>query len=140
MGIIQEFKEFALKGNMVDMAVGIIIGGAFGGVVKALVDQVMMPPLGLLIGGIDFSEFKVVLQSEVREADKVVKPLVELQYGAFITTLINFTIVAFAVFILVKAINTARKTLDKPKESGPPGPTSEQLLAEIRDLMKKQKA
>lgn len=137
MGMIKEFREFALKGNVVDMAVGIIIGGAFGGLVKALVDYVMMPPLGLIIGGIDFSDFKIVLKQAVTEGAKVVKPEVVLQYGAFITVAINFIIVAFAVFLLVKAINTARARLETLKApAAPPGPTSEQLLAEIRDVLK----
>lgn len=138
MSIIQEFKEFALKGNMVDMAVGIIIGGAFGGVVKSLVDQVLMPPIGVLIGGIDFSDFKLVLHDAVIEAGQVIKPAVVLQYGAFITAAINFLIVAFAVFLLVKAINTARRRLEKPKEAAPAGPTQEQLLGEIRDLLRQR--
>src|SRR5262245_58393738 len=134
--MIKEFREFALKGNMVDMAVGIIIGGAFGGVVKALVDLVMMPPLGLVIGGIDFSDFKLVLRHGIVENGKEIKPAVVVQYGAFITSLINFAIVAFAVFLLVKAINTARAKLEKPKEAPAAGPTQEQLLTEIRDILK----
>ena len=138
MGMIKEFKEFALKGNMVDMAVGIIIGGAFGGVVKALVDLVMMPPIGVLIGGIDFFDFKWVIRPAVIENGKELKPAAVLQYGAFITTLINFAIVAFAVFLLVKAINTARARLERSKEPLPSGPTQEQLLTEIRDLLKKR--
>lgn len=138
MGMIKEFREFALKGNMVDMAVGIIIGGAFGGVVKALVDYVMMPPLGVIIGGIDFSDFKWTIKNAVIENGKEIKPATVMQYGAFITALINFAIVAFAVFLLVKAINTARAKLEKPKEAGPAGPTQEQLLTEIRDLLKKR--
>ncbi|MEW6249775.1 MAG: large-conductance mechanosensitive channel protein MscL [Planctomycetota bacterium] len=139
MGMLKEFREFALKGNMIDMAVGIIIGGAFGGLVKSLVDQVLMPPLGLLIGGVDFSEFKLVLRDAVWEGGKLVKPVTELQYGAFITVGINFVIVAFAVFVLVKAINTARRRFEAQAAAAPaapPGPTSEQLLAEIRDLLK----
>ncbi len=138
MGMIKEFREFALKGNMVDMAVGIIIGGAFGGVVKALVDYVMMPPLGAVIGGVDFSDFKWTIKNAVIENGKEIKPATVMQYGAFITTLINFAIVAFAVFLLVKAINTARAKLEKPKEATPAGPTQEQLLTEIRDLLKKR--
>jgi large conductance mechanosensitive channel len=138
MGMIKEFREFALRGNMVDMAVGIIIGGAFGGVVKALVDFVMMPPLGVLIGGVDFSDFKWTIRDAVIENGREIKPATLLQYGAFITSLINFAIVALAVFLLVKAINTARAKLEKPKEAAPTGPTQEQLLAEIRDLLKKR--
>ncbi len=137
MGIIKEFKEFAFKGNMIDMAVGIIIGGAFGGLVKSLVDKVMMPPLGLLIGGLDFTEYTLRLQDAIVEDGKIVQPAVELGYGEFVSVLINFLIVALAVFILVKAINTARKRLETPEPAlAPAGPTQEQLLAEIRDILK----
>ena len=100
MSIVKEFKEFALRGNMVDLAVGIVIGGAFGGVVKSLVDDVMMPPLGILIGGVDFKDLAVTLRAATAEA-----PAVMLRYGAFINTLINFTIMAFAVFVVIKMMN-----------------------------------
>ncbi len=143
MGMIQEFKEFALKGNMIDMAVGIIIGGAFGGLVKSLVGKVMMPPLGVLMGGLDFSEYSLVLQQGEKDAEgNVVKEMVEMQYGAFITEGINFVIVAFAVFMLIKGINAARKRFEAEKEAepeAPAGPTQEELLADIRDLLKTQK-
>lgn len=137
MGMLKEFKEFAFKGNMIDMAVGIIIGVAFAGVVKTLVDKVLMPPLGLWLGGLDFTEFKIVLKQEVMEGGEVVKPAVELAYGEFVSVLINFLIVALAVFVLVKGINTAKKRFEaKQAVSAPAGPTQEQLLAEIRDLLK----
>ncbi len=142
MGMMQEFKEFALKGNMIDMAVGIIIGGAFGGLVKSLVGKVMMPPLGYLMGGLDFTDYSLVLQKGVKEGDKVVTPEVAMQYGAFITEGINFVIVAFAVFMLIKGINSARKRFEAEKEAEPEvpaGPTQEELLADIRDLLKTQK-
>jgi len=140
MGMIKEFREFAFKGNMIDMAVGIIIGAAFGGVVKSLVDKVMMPPLGLLLGGLDFTDFKFVLKKAVVENGDIVKPAVELGYGEFISVLINFLIVAFAVFLLIKAINTARKRFEAEQPApAPAGPTQEQLLAEIRDLLKSQR-
>lgn len=100
MSIVKEFKEFALRGNMVDLAVGIVIGGAFGGVVKSLVDDVMMPPLGILIGGVDFKDLAVTLRAATADA-----PAVLLKYGAFINTLINFTIMAFAVFVVIKMMN-----------------------------------
>ena len=100
MSIVKEFKEFALRGNMVDLAVGIVIGGAFGGVVKSLVDDVMMPPLGILIGGVDFKDLAVTLRAATGDA-----PAVMLRYGAFINTLINFTIMAFAVFVVIKMMN-----------------------------------
>lgn len=100
MGMMKEFKEFALRGNMVDLAVGIVIGGAFGGVVKSLVDDVMMPPLGILIGGVDFKDLALTLRAATADA-----PAVMLRYGAFVNTLINFTIMAFAVFIVIKMMN-----------------------------------
>ena len=141
MGMIKEFREFAFKGNMIDMAVGIIIGAAFGGLVKSLVDKVLMPPLGLLIGGLDFTEFKLQLRgAKLGENGVVLTPPVELGYGEFFSVLINFLIVAFAVFLLVKAINTARRRFEAEKPApAPAGPTQEQLLAEIRDLLKSQR-
>jgi len=137
MGMLKEFREFAFKGNMIDMAVGIIIGAAFGGLVKSLVDKVLMPPLGLLIGGLDFTEFKLRLRDAVIENGDVAKPAVDVGYGEFVSVFINFVIVAFAVFLLVKGINTARKRFEAEAPApAPAGPTQEQLLAEIRDLLK----
>lgn len=137
MGMLKEFREFALRGSVVDMTVGIIIGGAFGGLVKSLVDHVMMPPLGVLVGGLDFSDYKLVLRQAVVENGQVVRPEAILQYGAFITVVINFLIVAVAVFLLVKGINVARRRLEAPPEPAPPtGPTQEQLLTDIRDLLR----
>lgn len=133
MSIIQEFKEFAVKGNVVDMAVGIIIGAAFGKIVTALVSGVLMPPLGVLLGGVDFSDLAVVLKEATPEAEAVV-----ISYGAFIQTVVDFTIIAFAIFVMVKAINR----LKKKEEAAPqpePAPTAEQvLLTEIRDLLKQK--
>ena len=100
MSIVKEFKEFALRGNMVDLAVGIVIGGAFGGVVKSLVDDVMMPPLGILIGGVHFKDLALTLRAATADT-----PAVMLRYGAFVNTLINFTIMAFAVFVVIKMMN-----------------------------------
>ena len=100
MGMMQEFKEFAMRGNMVDLAVGIVVGGAFGGVVKSLVDDVMMPPLGLLIGGVDFKNIAITLREATATA-----PAVVMGIGSFINTLVNFTIMAFAVFMVIKAMN-----------------------------------
>lgn len=136
MGMVKEFKEFAFKGNMVDMAVGLIIGAAFGALVKSVVAKIMMPPLGLLMGNMDFSEYKYVLQEAVMKGEEVATPAVELQYGAFITELINFAIVAFAVFMVVKGINTARKRFEEQEEAAPKGPSQEDLLTDIRDLLK----
>jgi large conductance mechanosensitive channel len=131
MKIIEEFKAFALKGNLVDVAVGIIIGLAFGKVVSSIVNDIIMPPIGLLLGGVNFTDLKVVLRAATETL-----PAVTWNYGNFIQQVIDFLIVAFAVFILVKGMNAARKS----KEVAPPPPAhtkEEILLTEIRDLLKK---
>jgi large conductance mechanosensitive channel len=134
MGIVKEFKEFALRGNVIDMAVGIIIGAAFGKIVSSLVSDVMMPPLGLAMGGVDFSDKVLTLKEAAGD-----KPAVMLKYGVFINEVINFLIVAIAVFLLIKAINTARKRFEKQQEAAPAGPTVDQkLLMEIRDELKRR--
>lgn len=133
MEILREFREFISRGNVVDLAVGVIIGGAFGSIVKSLVDQVIMPPIGLLMSGIDFAKLEWVLKPE----DPVAKrAAVAIQYGAFINTIIQFVIVAAAVFALVKVVNALRRSqAETPQEPSAPT-TSEALLAEIRDLLK----
>jgi len=132
MGLVQEFKDFAVKGNMVDMAVGIIIGGAFGKIVTSLVNDVFMPTLGLLIGGVDFSKLKVVLKEGVGNV-----PASTLNYGMFIQTVFDFTIVAFAIFMMIKAMNNMRKKQEAEVVTAPPEPsTQEKLLMEIRDVLK----
>ena len=128
MGMISEFKEFAMQGNMVDMAAGIIIGGAVGKVVSSLVDDIIMPPIGLLLGGVDFSDMGVVLKAAAGDS-----PALVLKYGSFIQTMIDFLLIAFAIFMLIKMMNKLRKK----KEEAPAGPTAEELLAEIRDELKK---
>jgi large conductance mechanosensitive channel len=129
--MLKEFKEFAIKGNMVDMAVGIIMGAAFGGVVNSLVSDIMMPPLGLATGGMDFSNLGLVLKAA--EGDK---PATVLKYGVFINVLISFLITAFAVFMLVKNINRFRRQ-QAAAPAPPPAPSAEEkLLTEIRDLLK----
>ena len=128
MSLLSEFKTFAVKGNVVDLAVGVVIGGAFGKIVGALVDQIIMPPIGLATGGIDFSSIKVVLKQAV---DK--QPEVALGIGTFINVLVQFTIVAFAIFMLVKGINALKK---KEEEAPKPPPDDVVLLREIRDLLK----
>jgi large conductance mechanosensitive channel len=137
MKLIQEFKQFAVKGNMIDMAVGIIIGGAFGKIVSSLVNDVLMPPLGLLIGGVDFTDLKATLkQTSVNELGEAV-PAVTLNYGTFIQTAIDFLIIALVVFMLIKAINSLKKK-EEAAPAAPPAPTKDQiLLTEIRDLLKK---
>lgn len=133
MGFIKEFREFAVKGNVVDMAVGIIIGAAFGKVVSSLVSDVFMPPLGWMIGGVDFSELAFVLP-EIIEG----KGPVSILYGKFIQTILDFAIVAFAIFMMVKVINRLKKK-EAEAPATPPAPTKEELLlTEIRDLLKQQ--
>ncbi len=130
MGMLQEFKEFAVKGNVVDMAVGIIIGAAFGKIVSSFVGDVIMPPIGLLLGGVDFSNLAITLKQAGGDA-----PAVVLGYGKFIQTIIDFLIIAFAIFIGVKAINTLKKK-EEAKPAAPP--RQEVLLAEIRDLLREK--
>jgi large conductance mechanosensitive channel len=145
MGLIKEFKAFALRGNVMDMAVGVIIGSAFGKVVSSVVSDVLMPPIGKLTGNVDFSNLYVLLSQE--EKFQSLKSLKELKdagaatinYGLFVNTLIDFTIVAFVVFLLVKGINTLhRKEAVAPAPPAPPAepPAEVKLLAEIRDLLK----
>jgi len=134
MKILREFKEFAVKGNVVDMAVGIIIGGAFGTIVSSLVKDVIMPPIGMLLGGVDFSDIKIPLRSAGPGHDAVT-----MNIGTFLNNLISFLIVAAAVFALVKAINELRKRLEKPAEKAPEGPPPmEVYLKEIRDALVKK--
>ena len=139
MGMLKEFKEFAVKGNMVDLAVGIIIGGAFGKVVSSLVSDVLMPPLGLLIGGFNFTDIKIQLKEAVLDATgKIIHAPVTLNVGNFIQSLVDFTIVAFAVFLLVKAINSLHRKAKEAPAPPPPPTKQEELLGEIRDLLKQK--
>lgn len=137
MSIIKEFKEFAVKGNMIDMAVGIIIGAAFGKIVSSLVSDVIMPPLGVLIGGVDFSDLAVVLRDAVVSTDPAVaREAVVLSYGKFIQSILDFVIVAFAIFMGVKVINRLKREEAAAPEA-PAAPSAEQvLLTEIRDLLR----
>lgn len=136
--ILQEFKTFAMRGNVIDMAVGIIIGGAFGKIVSSIVGDLIMPAVGLLVGGVNFTDLKIVLKHATMEGDKVVAPAVTLNYGSFIQVTFDFIIIAFAVFLLVKGVNS----LSKKKEVAPavpaPPPADIQLLTEIRDLLKEK--
>ena len=131
MSFIKEFREFAMRGNVVDMAVGVIIGGAFGKIVSSLVGDVAMPVLGILTGGVDFKDLKITLAQAVGET-----PAVTLNYGAFIQNVFDFIIIAFAIFMMVKALNKLKK--EQPKEEAALEPSAEEkLLTEIRDLLKK---
>jgi large conductance mechanosensitive channel len=133
MKLVDEFKSFAMKGNVVDMAVGIIIGAAFGKIIASMVSDVLMPPLGLLIGGVNFTDLKLIMKAAVGE-----NPAVTLNYGNFIQVVFDFLIVAFVVFLMIKAMNAAKKKEVAAPPPTPPAPSKEEaLLTEIRDLLKK---
>lgn len=133
MKMLQEFKQFAMRGNVVDMAIGIIIGAAFGKIISSIVGDVIMPPIGLLLGGVDFSNLAITL----KEGSEGVQPVL-LKYGVFINTVIDFLIIAFAIFMVVKGINAMKKK-EEEKPSAPPAPTkSEVLLEEIRNELRKK--
>lgn len=135
--MLKEFKEFAMKGNMLDLAIGVVIGTAFGKIVESLVNDIIMPPFGKVTGGIDFASKKLVLQEAVTDATgKVVSPENALNYGKFLNFVITFLIVAFALFLMVKGVNAMRRK-DEAQPQPEPAPTADQvLLAEIRDLLK----
>jgi len=128
MGMMSEFKDFAMRGNVVDMAVGIVIGGAFGKIVSSFVADVLMPPIGLAMGGVNFSDLAVTLQEASGGAEAVL-----LKYGVFIQSVVDFIIIAFAIFMVVKAMNSMKE--EEPEED--PGPSEKDLLAEIRDALAK---
>ncbi len=131
MGMAQEFKAFAMRGNVVDMAVGIIIGGAFGKIVSSFVGDVLMPPIGLLLGGVDFSNLAVTLKEATADAEAVT-----VKYGVFINTVLDFLIVAFAIFMVIKLMNAAKKKEEEAPKP-PPEPSKEEvLLTEIRDALR----
>jgi len=136
MSMIQEFKQFAIKGNVVDMAVGVIIGAAFGKIVSSLVTDVVMPPIGVLIGGVDFSRLSITLLEATAAA-----PAVVISYGKFVQTVVDFTIISGVIFMVVKGINTMKKRAEAAEAAAPaepPAPTTQEiLLTEIRDLLKK---
>ena len=131
MSMMKEFKEFAMRGNVMDMAIGIIIGAAFGKIVSSFVADVLMPPLGLLLGGIDFTNFGIVLKAAVGDA-----PAVILAYGKFLQTVFDFIIIAFAIFLVIKAMNSMKRK-EEEAPPAPPAPSKEELLlTEIRDVLK----
>lgn len=137
--VLQEFKTFAMRGNVIDMAVGIIIGGAFGKIVSSIVGDIVMPAVGLLVGGVNFTDLKLVLKQAVTEGDKVITPEVAINYGNFIQVTFDFVIIAFAVFLLVKAVNSFSKKKEEVPAAPAPPPADIQLLTEIRDLLKDKK-
>lgn len=153
MGLLKEFKEFALKGNVIDLAVGLIIGAEFGKIVNSIVNDVIMPPIGKLIGGVNFVDLKyslgktLVMKDGKPELDKDGNEVFKeafINYGNCIQTIINFTIIAFCVFMIVKAMNSAKKTLqdklDLSPKAAPEAPADVKLLTEIRDLLKEKQA
>lgn len=133
MSMIQEFKQFAIKGNVVDMAVGVIIGAAFGKIVSSLVTDVVMPPIGVMVGGVDFSKLSFILQ----DATATTAPAVVISYGKFIQTVVDFTIVAAVIFMVIKGINRLKKKDEATAATPVAPPAQEVLLTEIRDLLKK---
>ncbi|MDL2264791.1 large-conductance mechanosensitive channel protein MscL [Parabacteroides sp. OttesenSCG-928-G07] len=140
--ILQEFKDFAMRGNVIDMAVGIIIGGAFGKIVSSLVNDVIMPGIGLLIGGVNFTDLKVTLKHAVIEGGAEIAPAVTINYGSFLQQTFDFLIIAFVIFMMIKALNALqkKKTEEPAAPAEPPAPPADvQLLSEIRDLLKEKK-
>lgn len=138
MSVIKEFKDFAMRGNVVDLAVGVVIGGAFGKIVSSLVSDVIMPPIGLALGGVNFTDIKITLKDAMLDAaGAITAPAVTLNIGTFVQTVFDFTIIAFAIFMIVKLMNSAKKK-EEAAPAPPPAPTKEEvLLTEIRDLLKK---
>lgn len=136
--ILSEIKEFAMKGNVVDMAVGVIIGGAFGKIVSSLVNDVIMPVVGIATGGLDFKEHKLILKAAVMNGEEVVTPEVAMTYGIFIQNIVDFLIIAFCIFMAIKFMNRFKKKVEEAP-AAPAEPTKEEvLLTEIRDLLKQQ--
>ncbi len=139
--LMKEFKEFAIKGNVMDMAIGVVIGGAFGKIVSSLVSDIIMPLVGTLMGGVKFTEWKWVITEAVTEGEKVLEPEVAVTWGNFIQVILDFLIIAFSIFLVVRGINRMKKKLEKPKETAAPVPAEPsediKLLTEIRDLLKK---
>ena len=132
MGMVKEFKEFAIRGNVVDMAIGIVIGAAFGKIVSAFVANVLMPPIGVLLGGVDFASLMIVLKEATAETEAVA-----ISYGVFFNTVIDFIIIAFAIFLVIKGMNKMKKK-EEEKPAEPPKPSKEEiLLTEIRDALRK---
>lgn len=145
MGLLKEFRDFAMRGNVLDLAIGVIIGGAFGKIVTSLVNDVLMPPIGALTGGVDFSNKRIVIQNAVAELKdaagtitQAAQPEVAIYYGKFINATIDFVIVAFCIFLVIKLFNEARRRFEQEKPAAAPaGPSAEvRLLGEIRDLLK----
>ena len=138
--MLKEFKDFIMRGNVLELAVAVIIAGAFGAVVASFTNDVIMPPIGLALGGVDFSDLAITLAgAQMNDAGEVVKEAVQIRYGAFLQKVIDFVIIAFVIFMLVRTYNNMQKKEEEaPAPAPPPGPSAEDLLAEIRDLLKRQ--
>lgn len=137
--LLKDFKEFAVKGNVIDLAVGVIVGAAFSKIISSLVSDIIMPPIGLLTNGVDFSKAKILLKSaDVDEAGKVIEEAVYLKYGNFVNVVVEFTIVAFCVFIVVKLFNSLKRKAEDTNNKETPTPKDIELLTDIRDLLQKQ--
>jgi large conductance mechanosensitive channel len=137
MGLLKEFKEFAVKGNVIDLAVGLIIGVAFGKIVASFVNDILMPPIGMLLGGVDFKKLNLILKPEELDAAGETIAAVTMNYGMFIQNVVDFIIVAFVIFLAIKGINNMNKKEEAAPPAPAPPPKSEVLLEEIRDLLKK---
>lgn len=137
---LNEFKEFAMKGNVVDMAVGVVIGAAFGKIVTSLVNDIIMPVVGVLTGGTNFSEYKWVIKQGVTEGTEIITPEVAVTWGTFVQTIVDFIIIAFCIFLAIKVMNKMRRKPEPEPEApaAPAPPTQEELLTEIRDILRKE--
>ncbi|RMG27820.1 MAG: large-conductance mechanosensitive channel protein MscL [Bacteroidetes bacterium] len=136
--MIKEFQKFIMRGNVLDLAVAVIIGGAFGKIVSSLVNDLLMPPIGLMLGGVNFSDLAITLKEAVVENGEVIADAVSVRYGVFLQTVIDFLLVAFAIFMVIKAYNSMKKK-EEEAPAAPPAPSAEEtLLTEIRDLLKQQ--
>lgn len=136
---LNEFKEFAMRGNVVDMAVGVIIGAAFGKIVTSLVNDIIMPVIGVITGGTNFSEYKWVIKEGVTQGTEIISPEVAVTWGSFVQTIVDFLIIAFCIFVAIKFINKLSRKPEpepEPEAAAPAGPTQEELLTEIRDLLR----
>ena len=139
MKFLKEFKEFAIKGNMFDMAIGIIIGAAFSKIVTSLVHDIIMPSIGFIIGKVNFQNLKIVLQEEATDkSGNIIQELVAINYGNFIQVIFDFSVIALTIFIVIKVFNTLRKKAEDEKETSVPTPKNIELLAEIRDILKEK--
>ncbi len=138
MGMLQEFKDFAMRGSVIDLAVGVVIGGAFGKIVGALVDKIIMPPIGWLIGGVDFSAWVITLKEASVDAAGASVPAVVIGIGDFLNTVIQFILIAFAIFVAIKAINSLHKKKQEAPAAAPEPSAEEKLLGEIRDLLRQR--